>query len=128
MADPVNPAHYAGRACADIGEHLTANSYQVLKYNWRLGKKDSALIEIDKSLWYLESELALHRTWDIRLPGDNGSVFPTDEWFVNRLCGQSDYVRAVALSLINWCRYGDQETLIYLRGDILSRRAELEHA
>lgn len=57
--DPINPKHYAGTACAQIGERLTGNSYQVLKYNWRLGKKDTATIEVGKSIWYLDREIEL---------------------------------------------------------------------
>lgn len=59
MNDPINPAHYAGRACADIGERLTANGYQVLKYTWRLGRKDDAAVELGKAEWYALSEHAL---------------------------------------------------------------------
>jgi hypothetical protein len=57
--DPINPAHYAGRACADIGERLTANGYQILKYCWRLGRKDKADVELGKAEWYANSEYAL---------------------------------------------------------------------
>jgi hypothetical protein len=57
--DPVNPAHYAGRACADIGERLTGNGYQILKYVWRLGKKEPPFIELGKAVWYAESEIEL---------------------------------------------------------------------
>ena len=59
--DPVNPAHYAGRACADVGERLTANGYQVLKYSWRLGRKDDAVVELGKAEWYALSERKLLR-------------------------------------------------------------------
>lgn len=57
--DPINPKHYAGRECADIGERLSANGYQILKYCWRLGKKDDPCQELGKAIWYLESEAAL---------------------------------------------------------------------
>lgn len=54
--DPVNPKHYGGTACAEIGERLTANCYQVLKYCWRLGEKDDPCIELGKAIWYAERE------------------------------------------------------------------------
>lgn len=57
--DPINPKHYAGRECADIGERLSANGYQILKYCWRLGKKDDPCQELGKAIWYGESEAAL---------------------------------------------------------------------
>lgn len=57
--DPVNPRHYDGTNCAQIGERLTANCYQVLKYVWRLGEKDDPVIELGKALWYLHREIAL---------------------------------------------------------------------
>jgi len=57
--DPLNPKHYSGRDCADIGERLTANGYQVLKYCWRLGRKDDPVQELGKALWYIDSEVAL---------------------------------------------------------------------
>lgn len=55
--DPINPKHYNGRECADIGERLSANGYQILKYCWRLGKKDDPCQELGKAVWYGESEL-----------------------------------------------------------------------
>lgn len=57
--DPVNPKHYGGTACAEIGERLTANCYQVLKYCWRLGEKDGPKIELGKAIWYARREMAL---------------------------------------------------------------------
>lgn len=57
--DPINPKHYAGRECADIGERLSANGYQILKYCWRLGKKDDPCQELGKAIWYGESEMKL---------------------------------------------------------------------
>jgi hypothetical protein len=59
VSDPINPAHYAGRACADIGERLTANGYQILKYVWRLGRKDDEHVELSKAIWYATSECDL---------------------------------------------------------------------
>lgn len=124
--DPINPAHYDGTACAQIGERLTANSYQVLKYNWRLGKKDDPVIELGKSIWYLDREIKLaERGWDPRAMMIYG-VFPGDTFFANLLHGVDAYVEAVAWALILWTKHGDIETLNHLRNDIVQRRAQFE--
>ena len=122
MDDPINPKHYDGTNCAQIGERLSANSYQVLKYNWRLGKKDDVLVEIGKSIWYLDREIVLAGQGIVPiLPS-----LPSDEWFAERLRGTGSYVEAVALALISWNRHQDEETLIYLRRDIVAERARYE--
>lgn len=126
MSDPINPAHYDGTACAQIGERLTGNSYQVLKYNWRLGKKDDPVIEIGKSLWYLDRELRLAEQGLRPAPSMGVVKFPEDLWFENLLLGVGLYVETVAWALINWNRYGDIETLRHLRADIVSHRAVFE--
>lgn len=100
-------------ACAEIGELLSANSYQVLKYNWRLGEKDSPCVEIGKSLWYLERELALISEGNTFLPGDDR--LPDHTFFDLRLQGRSEHTIKVARSLISWNRYGNPETLKLLR-------------
>jgi len=111
--DPINPKHYAGTECADIGEHLSANSYQVLKYNWRLGKKDTATIELGKSIWYLDREIGMARTgWR---PANLFNL-PSDEWFFQRYCQQTDFVQSVAINLISWNRCHDLSCLLVLRG------------
>lgn len=110
--DPVNPKHYAGTECAQIGERLTGNSYQVLKYNWRLGKKDAATVELGKSIWYLDRELELAYTgWR----PSTAMALPTDVWFYERYRHQDDHVQAVAVNLINWNRHADRECLHVLR-------------
>jgi len=121
--DPINPKHYGGTACAEIGERLTGNSYQVLKYNWRLGKKDTATIEVGKSIWYLDREIEMAYTgWtpptSLFGPVSAALGLPDDAWFAERLCGQSDYVTAVAMNLIGWNRYGDRDQLHMLRVDL----------
>lgn len=129
--DPINPKHYGGTACAEIGERLTGNGYQVLKYNWRLGKKDTATIEVGKSIWYLDREIELARSgWtpptSLFGPVGAGISFPPDEFFVRRLVGQDDYVSSVAWALINWCHYGDKDQLHILRVDLVSMLTTLE--
>lgn len=113
--DPINPAHYAGTLCAQIGERLTGNSYQTLKYNWRLGKKDTATVEVGKSIWYLDREIELaYAGWR----PSNGLILPPDDWFYARYKDQSDYVQAVAINLINWNRHGDRDCLHVLRVEL----------
>lgn len=121
--DPINPAHYNGTACAEIGERLTANSYQVLKYNWRLGKKDDPIIEIGKSIWYLDREIKLAQENGAWLPY-NG--LPPAEFFEQRLIGAPALLYSIAQALINWNRYGDIEILLHLRSDLIAERARLE--
>lgn len=111
--DPINPKHYGGTACAEIGELLSANSYQVLKYNWRLGEKDSPCVEIGKALWYLDRELALIAEGHTFIPGDDR--LPDHTFFDLRLQGRSEHTVKVARSLISWNRYGNPETLKLLR-------------
>jgi len=121
LNDPINPAHYDGTACAQIGERMSGNSYQVLKYNWRLGKKDDPVIETGKSLWYLDREIKL---------AEQGFTFcgdPLDDMRTNELLvGIDDYVSYVAWRLTDWCRSGQVESLYLLRNAIVDKRAKLE--
>lgn len=55
--DPINPAYYAGTACAEIIEWMPTNVGFAAKYAWRLGEKDAAPQEAGKAIWYLEREL-----------------------------------------------------------------------
>lgn len=57
--DPINPAYYAGTACAEIIEHMPTNVGFAAKYAWRLGEKDLASQEAGKAIWYLERQLNL---------------------------------------------------------------------
>jgi hypothetical protein len=119
--DPINPKHYGGTACAEIGELLTANSYQVLKYNWRLGEKDDPCIEIGKSLWYLDREIALAEGNNSFFPGIE--ALPNYVFFDARLAGRPEHVRNVARALISWNRHGDIASLRSLR-KLLQRRLD----
>lgn len=58
-SDPINPAYYAGTACAEIIEHMPANVAFAVKYAWRLGEKDSEDQEARKAAWYLRRQLKL---------------------------------------------------------------------
>jgi hypothetical protein len=121
MNDPINPAHYDGTACAQIGERLTGNSYQVLKYNWRLGKKDDPVIEVGKSIWYLDRE--------ILIAGQGFAPtqrLPDDLWFQALLMGVDDFVNYVAWRLIDWNRGRQADALYLLRNALVERRAKLE--
>lgn len=109
--DPINPKHYAGRECADIGERLSANGYQVLKYCWRLGKKDDPCQELGKAIWYGESELNLIVAMrSIRRVRPNTTGLKPDkvtEWFEDRINGQPQFTRNIARML--WAGYGQRE-------------------
>jgi hypothetical protein len=121
MNDPINPAHYDGTACAQIGERLTGNSYQVLKYNWRLGKKDDPVIEVGKSIWYLDREILI--AGQGFMPTQR---LPDDLWFQSMLMGVDDFVNYVAWRLIAWNRKREIDELIILRNALIERRAKLE--
>ena len=58
-SDPINPAYYAGTACAEIIEHMPTNVGFAAKYAWRLGEKDSEAQEACKAIWYLKRQLNL---------------------------------------------------------------------
>ena len=124
--DPVNPKHYAGRACADIGEHLSANSYQVLKYCWRLGKKDEALVELGKSLWYLDSERSNPM---LRLqPRDLWPMGGRAKWFnfcAERTVGQSPLVQNLVNALSRWSFDADSRYLQVAKDAIEGERDRL---
>lgn len=119
--DPINPKHYGGTACAEIGELLSANSYQMLRYNWRLGEKDEPCQEIDKSLWYLDREIALIVEGHTFIPGDHR--LPDHAFFDRRLEDRSEHTKEVARKLISWNRYGKVETLRLLRKLLQDKRA-----
>lgn len=121
--DPINPAHYAGTLCAEIGERLTANSYQILKYNWRLGKKDAPVVELGKSIWYLDREIELAWAgWRPPAP----IALPTDEWFYERYKEQTDFVQAIVVNLLAWNRHGDRQGLHILRVDLSARLEDMK--
>lgn len=58
-SDPINPAYYAGTACAEIIEHMPTNVGFAAKYAWRLGEKDSEAQEAGKAIWYLKRQFDL---------------------------------------------------------------------
>lgn len=60
--DPINPSHYTQGAieCIDALEAMMTREEfvgflrgQVVKYQWRLGRKDSSSQDAKKSAWYL---------------------------------------------------------------------------
>jgi hypothetical protein len=60
-ADPINPAYYAGTACAEVIEHMPTNVGFATKYAWRFGEKDNGSQESKKAIWYLSREVV--RPW-----------------------------------------------------------------
>jgi hypothetical protein len=107
--DPINPRHYGGTACAEIGERLTANCYQILKYVWRLGEKDDPCIELGKAIWYLDREI------NLGLPASRGErLHPRGlkrEKVVELTTGRSPLTQTIALMLWDMC-YGIGTTAV----------------
>lgn len=125
-SDPVNPDHYAGRACADIGERLSANGYQILKYCWRLGKKDEACQELGKALWYVESEmelLALFLTGHKFSPVTTGICVTLSDFLEDRIEDQPQFTQNIARML--WAGY-DRRRLQAIKECIAEHRFHLE--
>ncbi len=110
--DPINPKHYAGRECADIGERLSANGYQILKYCWRLGKKDDPCQELGKAIWYGESESELLRVlaraqgWRAVRPNLTG-IKDSNGYLEDRIADQPQFTQNIARML--WAGYGQRE-------------------
>lgn len=96
--DPINPRHYGGTACAEIGELLTPNAYQTLKYCWRLGEKDDPVVELGKAIWYWKREIALYG--ERTLPVLNRPDFDLD----SRIADRSGFTRNIARQL--WYGFG----------------------
>lgn len=127
LDDPLNPQHYNGRECADIGERLTANGYQILKYCWRLGKKDDPCQELGKALWYLDSEEKLvARTYRYsRIQPIMADIDARDRmaYLLDRTANQSQFTADVARFL--WDGY-THETLSELKAMIADHKATLD--
>lgn len=95
--DPVNPKHYNGTECAEIGELLTPNAYQTLKYCWRLGEKDDPVIELGKAIWYWKREMALRAdtpAYQIEVVAQLGESFVED-----RIGDRSQFTQNIARML-----------------------------
>lgn len=101
--DPINPKHYDGTACADIGERLSANGYQVLKYCWRVGYKDDPCIELGKAVWYGEREYTLITTkgFPNTVSANWRGLKPesVEAWLEERIAGRSQFTQDVARRL-----------------------------
>lgn len=113
--DPLNPSHYNGRECADIGERLTPNGYQILKYCWRLGKKDDPCQELGKALWYLDSErniISLSFGENTMVPNFAG-IEAKDRlnYLLDRTANQSQFTADVARFLWNGYTWRDLDKL-----------------
>lgn len=64
MSDLVhNPKHYQGNGieCIEAMEAMAGKEYFVahcrltaMKYIWRTGKKEDAIMDIEKAIWYLD--------------------------------------------------------------------------
>lgn len=65
--DVTNPEHYrdhpSGVECIEITQHMNFCLGNAIKYIWRAGKKDDAVKDLEKAIWYLKREIK-------RLTGD----------------------------------------------------------
>lgn len=59
--DNINPKHYkehpSGIECIDITKHMGFCLGNAIKYIWRAGKKGDAIEDLQKAVWYLETEI-----------------------------------------------------------------------
>jgi len=61
--DPVNyPQHYTGHPsgveCIEITEHMGFCLGNAMKYIWRADEKGNAIQDLEKSIWYIQREIA----------------------------------------------------------------------
>lgn len=61
--DPVNhPQHYrshpSGIECIQVTEHMGFNLGNAIKYLWRADLKNDAIEDMEKSVWYVQREIA----------------------------------------------------------------------
>lgn len=55
-----HPRHYNninGIECIDVVEHFDFNLGNAIKYIWRAGLKDDIIIDLEKSIWYIQREI-----------------------------------------------------------------------
>lgn len=62
MSDAVNtPQHYtsdaSGIECIEVVRHRTFNVGNAIKYLWRAGRKESAIEDMNKAIWYVCDEI-----------------------------------------------------------------------
>lgn len=67
MSTVNHPAHYnahpAGIECITIVEHFNFNLGNAIKHIWRAGlKSPDALVDLEKSRWYIEREIQRLKT------------------------------------------------------------------
>lgn len=125
--DDANPEHYNGWECGDIGERLTANGYQILKYCWRLGKKDDPCKELGKALRYLDREMDYLK---VAFPYNTITPIVVDiepkerlNYLLNRTANQSQFTADVARFL--WDGYTVKD-LPKLKAIIADHKAQLD--
>lgn len=62
MADEVDhPKHYnqvPGVECIDVVKHFNFQRGNAIKYLWRAGEKGDPVRDLQKAMWYIESEIA----------------------------------------------------------------------
>lgn len=62
MTDAINPTHYrshpSGVECIQITEHMGFLLGNAMKYLWRADLKGDGAEDLQKSVWYIQRELA----------------------------------------------------------------------
>ena len=59
MRDNINPEHYGWHPieCIEVTRHFNFNLGNAIKYIWRSGRKDNAIEDLQKAIWYLSDEI-----------------------------------------------------------------------
>lgn len=54
-----HPDHYNwfDIECVDVAENFTYNLGSAIKYIWRSGHKDNAVIDLHKAIWHINREI-----------------------------------------------------------------------
>lgn len=66
MTDMVqHPKHYvshpSGIECIEVTRHMGFNLGNAIKYCWRADLKGNAIEDLEKSIWYIQDEIAKRR-------------------------------------------------------------------
>lgn len=74
MPDAVNhPPHYNGHPsgieCIEVVKHMNFCLGNAIKYIWRADLKADAIEDLQKAIWYINTEIELRRSGDITSNG-----------------------------------------------------------
>lgn len=122
-AETSTPTHYSGRACADIGERLSANAFAILRYCWRVGQKDDPCVEMDKALWYANSEIELLKSLGGVFSPLTSDLTDPNGFLEDRICDESEFTKNIARML--WAPYQHRRMTV-IRQAIAEHRFHLD--